>query len=390
MKPRYIIDVSFSQDDENRGLLSKNAFNFSTKGDYWLLSTNNYQFKKENFKALGFNNLNLKSNSNLSVQDKTLFRYPKLDLPRQKVDLLKEKYNCKVIRDSSKADIHIISLKFIESLITQEWRSSITFNDTFKILKFMKESGFLSQSGLEKVKSMIADIPRDAMISFNLMYIANSGYNNIWYTMEAMRDKISDFIKNNKKNFRTYSRDFILESANISNFNKLLQTKAQIVIDTEVCDIIDKDLAVLDVCEYDTIQSMIKSSDIENRSLALEMISNCNISKSYDVVSGLYYWNYDWLKSTNNWNTVNVKAFRKRMKPYAGGYSTSTISAFNNYLNLLEEDNMLTQYAVDKTKKLLYDTLLDTLIGKSADVFNISLDDLKIEDRLKDKILTND
>ena len=388
MKPRYIIDVSFSQDDENRGLLSKNAFNFSTKGDYWLLSTNNYQVKKEHFKALGFNNLNLKSNSNLSVQDKTLFRYPKLDLPRQKVDLLKEKYNCKVIRDSSKADIHIISLKFIESLITQEWRSSITFNDTFKILKFMKESGFLSQSGLEKVKSMIADIPRDAMISFNLMYIPNSGYNNIWYTMEAMRGKISDFIKNNK--FKTYSRDFILESANISNFNKLLQTKAQIVIDTEVCDIIDKDLAVLDVCEYDTIQSMIKSSDIENRSLALEMISNCNISKSYDVVSGLYYWNYDWLKSTNNWNTVNVKAFRKRMKPYAGGYNTSNISAFNNYLNLLEEDNMLTQYAVDKTKKLLYDTLLDTLIGKSADVFNISLDDLKIEDRLKDKILPND
>jgi len=388
MKPRYIIDVSFSQDDEDRGSLSKDAFNFSTKGDYWLLSTNNYQVKKEHFKALGFNNLNLKSNSNLSVQDKTLFRYPKLDLPRQKVDLLKEKYNCKVIRDSSKADIHIISLKFIESLITQEWRSSITFNDTFKILKFMKESGFLSQSGLEKVKSMIADIPRDAMISFNLRYIPHSGYNNIWIKMDAIRNKVSDFIENNK--FRTESRDFILESANVSNFNKLLQTKAQIVIDTEVCDIIDKDLAVLDVSEYDSIQSMIRSSDIENRSLALEMISNCNISKSYDVVSGLFYWNYDWLKSTNNWNTINVKAFRKRMKPYAGSYGTSIISAFNNYLNLLERDNMLTQYAVDKTKKLLYDTLLNTLIGKSADVFSISLDDLKIKDRLKDKILPND
>jgi hypothetical protein len=40
---------------------------------------------------------------------------------------------------------------------------------------------------------------------------------------------------------------------------------------------------------------MIMSNDIENRSLALEMISNCNISKSYDVVSGLYFWNWDWL-----------------------------------------------------------------------------------------------
>jgi hypothetical protein len=388
MKPRYIINVSFSQDDENTGLLSEDAFNFSTKGDYWLLSTDNYQVKKEDFKTLGFNNLNLKSNSNFSVQDKTLFRYPKLDLPRQKVDLLKEKYNCKVIRDSSKADIHIVSLKFIESLITQEWKSSITFNDTFKILKFMKESGFLSQSGLEKVKSMITTIPRDAMVSFNLNYIPHSSYSYTWIKMDAIRDKIGAFIVNSK--FNSYSRDFILESINIKNFNLLLHAKAQIVIDTEVCDIIDKDLAVLDVCEYDTIQSMIKSNDIENRSLALEMISNCNISKSYDVVSGLYYWNYDWLKSTNNWNTVNVKAFRKRMKPYGGGHSIASIYSFNNYLNLLEKDDMLTQYAVDKTKKLLHITLLDTLVGESADVFNITLDDLKIKDRLKDKILPND
>jgi len=135
---------------------------------------------------------------------------------------------------------------------------------------------------------------------------------------------------------------------------------------------------------------MIMSNDIENRSLALEMISNCNISKSYDVVSGLYFWNWDWLKSTNNWNTVNVKAFRKRMKQYEGGHSISSIYSFNKYLNLLEKDNMLTQYAVDKTRKLLHDTLLDSLVGKSADVFNITLDDLKIKDRLKNKILTDD
>ena len=51
---------------------------------------------------------------------------------------------------------------------------------------------------------------------------------------------------------------------------------------------------------------------------------------------------------------------------------------------------MLTQYAVDKTRKLLHDTLLDSLVGESADVFNITLDDLKIKDRLKNKILTDD
>ena len=49
------------------------------------------------------------------------------------------------------------------------------------------------------------------------------------------------------------------------------------------------------------------------RSIALEMLANCNVNKSFDVVSGLYYWwHYDWCKNTNNWNTVNVKALRNR------------------------------------------------------------------------------
>ena len=387
MKPKYVVNLSFSKDDESSGLLSADAFDFHNTGDHWLYSSDNWQPEIEDIEAMGFNNLNLKSNNTLSVQDKTLFRYPKLDLPRQKVDLLKEKYNCKVIRDPDKADIHIVSLKFIESLITKEWKSSITFNNTFKILKFIKESGFLSPTGLVKVKSIIATIPHDAMVCVRLNYLPHESYNNVT-KLGIVRDKISDFIDSSK--FNPHCRDFILESINDKNFNLLLNAKAQIVIDTEICDIIDQDLAVLDVDEYDTIKSMIMSNDIENRSLALEMISNCNISKSYDVVSGLYFWNWDWLKSTNNWNTVNVKAFRKRMKPYEGGHSIASIYSFNKYLNLLEKDNMLTQYAVDKTRKLLHDTLLDSLVGKSADVFNITLDDLKIKDRLKNKILTDD
>ena len=32
---------------------------------------------------------------------------------------------------------------------------------------------------------------------------------------------------------------------------------------------------------------MITSSDIDNRSLALELLANCNIEKSFDVVSEL-------------------------------------------------------------------------------------------------------
>jgi hypothetical protein len=135
---------------------------------------------------------------------------------------------------------------------------------------------------------------------------------------------------------------------------------------------------------------MIISNDIDNRSLALEMLSNCNINKSFDVVSSLYYWNWDWLKSTNNWNTVNVKAFRKRMKSYEGGRCTTSIYSFNNYIQKLIDDNKLTQYAVDETRKKLHSTLLDSLIGKGSDVFKVDLDSLQLSENLNNKILIND
>ena len=68
------------------------------------------------------------------------------------------------------------------------------------------------------------------------------------------------------------------------------------VYDSQICNIIDAELAVIENTEYDNIKNMITSADMENRSLTIEMLANCNIEKSFDVVSGLYYWHYDWLK----------------------------------------------------------------------------------------------
>ena len=187
-----------------------------------------------------------------------------------------------------------------------------------------------------------------------------------------------------------YNRDYVLKTDKVPIYNSILNCQAQVVTDIDICNIIDQDLAVLDTSQYKTIHSMIISNDIDNRSLALEMLSNCNINKSFDVVSSLYYWNWDWLKSTNNWNTVNVKAFRKRMKSYEGGRCTTSIYSFNNYIQKLIDDNKLTQYAVDETRKKLHSTLLDSLIGKGSDVFKVDLDSLQLSENLNNKILIND
>jgi hypothetical protein len=132
--------------------------------------------------------------------------------------------------------------------------------------------------------------------------------------------------------------------------------------------------------------AMITSSDIDNRTLGVEMLANCNIEKSFNIVSDLYWWYYDFIKDTNNWNSVNVKSLRNRMKSYEGGHNTANIYSFNAYLNQLAKDGKLTRFAVDKTREKLYKTLISTICGNTSQVFKVDLENLYIADELENMI----
>jgi hypothetical protein len=117
------------------------------------------------------------------------------------------------------------------------------------------------------------------------------------------------------------------------------------------------------------------------------MLANCNIDKSFDVVSNLFYWQYDWLKDTSNWNTVNVKALRKRLKKYQGGTNNSMIYSYDNYIKNLIKDKKLTKFALDNTRERLYKNVLHDIGGNNANVFSISLDNVKLKDNLTDNLI---
>ena len=158
------------------------------------------------------------------------------------------------------------------------------------------------------------------------------------------------------------------------------------VYDSQICNIIDAELAVIENTEYDNIKNMITSADMENRSLTIEMLANCNIEKSFDVVSGLYYWHYDWFKNTTNWNSVNVKTMRNRLKAYEGNHCTSNIWSYNKYLKNLADDGKLSRFAVDKTRKYILEKLMGAMVGPESEVFKIDLENLYIADELNSKI----
>ena len=176
-------------------------------------------------------------------------------------------------------------------------------------------------------------------------------------------------------------RHIILKPNQFKDFNDVINSKAVVAFDTDISAIIYSDLAVISNEEYDRIEAMATSNDIDNRTLVLEMLANCNIEKSFDVVSGIYWWHYDWLKDTNNWNTVNVKAIRMLLKKYEGGHNISNLYSFNAYIKNLYEDRKLTKFAIDKTREKLLNTLLSPSVGPGSQVFKVALENLVLTDK---------
>ncbi len=114
------------------------------------------------YKLFRVNTVDLKS---VNLTDKKIFRYPKLLLPRNKVDNLKTKYNLSVTRSPENADYKIISLEYITSLLNRKW------NDTVILSKFKEyyESTKLywDQANIENFFNSITDTEEVAITVIN-------------------------------------------------------------------------------------------------------------------------------------------------------------------------------------------------------------------------------
>jgi len=381
MKKRVSIEINCQAANiDNNGRLTGNAFKWKFLDGMHVYCSNSWEVRAEDMQKLGVPGLV----DTVDLQDKKIYRYPRLDLPRQKVDLLKDKFNCKVIRDVSKADIGIVSMKFFDNLVKREWGNSISYVELYGILSELKNSDLLSDSALIELRDFMSQTDTTYRVSFK--------YNKDWSESVPTALKMYEFVEQisqaNRKEDRGH--DWILPKENYDAYDTIINSGVDLIADTDLCAIIDEDLAVLENEKFDEVEKMVTSSDIDNRSLALEMLANSNIEKSFDVVSGIYYWHYDWLKATTNWNTVNVKAFRKRMKSYEGNHNTQAIYSFNKYLNLLANDRKLSRFAVDSTREKLHKTFLGNLVGPSADVFRVDLDSLYINEELTNKIISDE
>ena len=207
----------------------------------------------------------------------------------------------------------------------------------FEVFNMLKQNDQLTESGLEKCKEFLSIVEKEAYIRINVV----KDYRYTSPVADDIASKVSDFDHDG-------NRDMVVRDDNVALYNQLRNTTALIVKDVEINKIISEDLAVISEDQFDQVSKMIQSQDKDNRTLAVEMLANCNVEESFDIVSFLFFWYYDWFKDTNNWNNINVKTLRKRLEKFFGSKDNNRQWAYDQYVQLLETENKLTDFIVKK------------------------------------------
>lgn len=374
-KKHYKLDITVSAQDSTwaNGKERLGVGCFSLKEDgYYFGRAKSWYANDEEIALLNI----VTTDKTIDLQDKKIYRYPNLELPRQKVDLLKTKFNVKIIRDAELADIHIVSDKLILNLLTLDWGKSLTYAQMFEVFNTLKQNDQLTESGLNKCKELLSIIEKDAYIRVNVC----KDYRYTSPVSDTINDKLSDFDHDG-------SRDMIIRDGNVTLYDQLCSATALIVKDVEINKIISEDLAVISEEQFDQVSKMIQSQDRDNRTLAVEMLANCNVEESFDIVSFLFFWYFDWFKDTNNWNNINVKTLRKRLEKFSGSKDTNRQWAYDQYITLLHEENKITDFIVQKTIKKMYDSVLKNTFGCKNIVFSIDMDSIYLVDKFKNSII---
>lgn len=320
------------------------------------------QYEKNTISRAGIKVQNL---DDIDITNKSFYRYPKLTLPRNKTDLLKEKYNIKLVRDENGADYKVISDAYVNSILFYNYRSKVI---AYKFLNFLKEN---ESSVSKSLIDLISKLEPEAYIILN---------NKIGWHSTPIK---ATFYYN-----MPYEENHNIRHINNVNAFLNLMNSTNLVLDVELASKCNEDSVVLDENDYESIMTMVNSADKLNHAMALELMSNCNIEKSLDIICLVYCNQFNVLKEASNWNSVNVKALRKRLK-YFTPYSISSyynVNYFDYFFKELAKENMLTEFAFKvMSKKMMEETMAG--MGFTADsVFDFSVKDIKLKPKFLDKL----
>jgi len=364
--------IDFNINDDETKIES---YNINDIG-YYLGSSDQWREKHVN----DTNNIYNKAKENLPALFKgdTFFRTAKLSLPREKMNVVNEKYGTKTIRDIKKADWIITSENYINSLIDQTWDTLISSD---KLITSIKAHPDKNGMNTDQENSLIMDLEEDCFI------IINNGYYHS-YNKNKNKPNYLDFFDrmDNLDKSRGYHTYCPMVSKH--QWEYMLNNVNDIILDIYINKLATEDSVVIDTETYRSLCSMFKGKDTENYTLGMEIMANCNVEESKGFLALLFFRFENKFKEAKAWNHVNFKTIKTRFEKYALQYSRSHVSPYSQFIEHLVKENGLTVFVMEAVLDTVYNHVIKQSFGIDVDsVFELNRSNLKLKDKYAQKCI---
>lgn len=304
-----------------------------------------------------------------ALKDKSFYRTPKLDLPQIKVQNLKDKYNVSIVRNKLAADYVITSEKYLDQLFHYSYRQ------VHSLSQFADYIEHISQN-----------IEGDVMLNLNELkeHLENNDpeayiHVEIHYQTWNWKQQVTNVFEKNKSPLKSGFTPYYCKDASMFDVIKELHKQKRLVLDSDLLNICNEDSVILSPKDCKTISDMINSGDKDSASLALEMMANCNIEKSYDKIALIFAFYDHQLRYCSNWNHVNVKSLRKTMGEVRS-IDDRSAHGFSYLVKHLHKKNALTEFAIGAITNKMCKTILRYVhLTNEGSVFDVKASDLKLK-----------
>ncbi len=372
-KKNKIIEVTFNNNNQNCTLSLGEEFRC-------VINSDSSKYRKKDI-IISTITANQKQISGNDLKDCLLYRTDRIKLPRNKVELLKDKYNVAITRNIDKADYIVTSTNKIESMFLGCSGWSVT-NDEFK--KIIKKHNHLLKGYEDDLNSIEADV-----ISFTFHNVSFEGWHG--NSNKAVKKAPGTLFKKEICNNRSVYQVFNIYEEDL--FDTIQSTNSNIVFDTSIGKIIsDLSPEVTDEV-FENLLSMVTSNDPDNVALALEIISNSNFDKSLDKIAYIYNFYYEELKQCKNWNSINVKTLRSVADNYMTYGNRYHANKYSSFISKINANNRLTKVVAEKvcedfTNAVMQNAGLNSSLGSK--IFKISKiklrETIKVEDSVEETL----
>lgn len=312
---------------------------------------------------------------------KKIYRFPKLNISRDKVSLWCDNNDAKVTRKPEEADVLFVSKKLFQSFITNVWNANCVRRDQFtKKIRDYKHLFVDYKSVIEWINN---NLDEKDLISVD--------YRHYYYGGDKTEHskKYGKLLESLRK-LNEWDVYAWIETKMESVYNNVIAYNGKLMLDEVATNLMSSESVIFDDEMYLQVKQMIKARNRDDVTVAMTTMANCNMQPSMTYLGLLFFHYTEVFKTTSFWNSVAFKSLRNVCDEYinlSGHWNSAHCTKYENLIKQLVKDDALTINAMQHVLDLVFENCILSPAGLTEnDVFQIKRPSLKLTPEFQQKV----